>query len=226
MKQFRNLGDERQTARCTYCGRDTSTRDHVPPRVFLDDPYPDNLPVVPACQECNAGFSIDEEYVACLIDCVISGTASPKEVQREKIRRILLSKPALAARLAMARDAESGVIQFAAESSRVTSVILKLGRGHALFELNEPHYDHPSSVSYIPATLLSDGGRSQFEALPSSGVWPEVGSRAMQRIVMGYSGTPQWIVVQPGRYRYAAFVSDRAIVRMVLSEYLACEVVW
>jgi hypothetical protein len=34
-----------------------------------------------------------------------------------------------------------------------------------------------------------------------------------------------WIVVQQGRYRYAA-ESDGSMVRMVLSEYLACQVVW
>lgn len=49
---------------------------------------------------------------------------------------------------------------------------------------------------------------------------------AMQRLTTEYSNTPEWIVVQPGRYRYVAFVDDTVVVRMVLSEYLACEVIW
>ena len=141
MKQIRNFGDERQIAQCTYCECDTPTRDHVPSRVLLDEPYPEDLPVVPTCHKCNEGFSVDEEYVACLIDCVISGTVSPEKVQRDKIRRILTNKPALTARLTWACKEESGAVRFSVEDSRVKNVVLKLGRGHALFELNEPQYE-------------------------------------------------------------------------------------
>jgi hypothetical protein len=45
----------------------------------------------------------------------------------------------------------------------------------------------------------------------------------MQRIAAGECG---WITVQEGRYRFVAAAGAAAIVRMVLSEYLACEVVW
>ena len=62
--------------------------------------------------------------------------------------------------------------------------------------------------------------------LQAPAIWPEVGSRAMQRLAMAYPNTPSWIVVQPGRYRYVACVDDIVLVRMVLSEYLACEVIW
>ncbi len=226
MKQIRNFGDERQVAGCAYCGRDTPTRDHVPSRVLLDEPYPENLPVVPSCRECNEGFSADEEYVACLIDCVISGTASAEKVQREKIRRILLSKPALAARLAEARGEENGATHFSIEESRVKNLVLKLGRGHALFELNEPRYEEPFAVGIAPLPSLSDNLHARFEHLQASAIWPEVGSRAMQRLAFDSSNTPEWIVVQPGRYRYVAFVDHAVEVRIVLSEYLACEVVW
>ena len=166
MEQIRNFGDERQVAQCAYCGRDTPTRDHVPSRVLLDEPYPENLPVVPACRECNEGFSADEEYVACLIDCVISGTTSPEKVQREKVRRILLNKQALTARLAATRKEKRGATEYSIEDSRVRNLVLKLGRGHALFELNEPQYEKPSSVGYIP--LLS--ATAKFHPTPSGSI--------------------------------------------------------
>jgi hypothetical protein len=36
-----------------------------------------------------------------------------------------------------------------------------------------------------------------------------------------------WVEVQSGRHRYHAFEEDDgAVVRIVLSEYLACEAVW
>ena len=49
--------DERMTGMCVYCGGQPDTRDHVPSRVLLDDPLPDNLPVVDACRACNESFS-------------------------------------------------------------------------------------------------------------------------------------------------------------------------
>ncbi len=45
-------GNERCLAFCAFCGGETGTRNHYPSRVFLDEPFPDNLPVVPACSKC------------------------------------------------------------------------------------------------------------------------------------------------------------------------------
>ena len=63
---------------CVYCGNAAGTRDHVPPKVLLDEPYPPDLPPVPACDECNNRFStmveqtegltvqmVLSEYLAC-----------------------------------------------------------------------------------------------------------------------------------------------------------------
>lgn len=58
-------------------------------------------------------------------------------------------------------------------------------------------------------------------------VWPEVGSRALQRVVEGTDlDGLGWITVQPGRYRYSVTANGGVTVRMVLSEYLAGEVIW
>ena len=93
MDQLKSYADERLMAGCVYCGRATETRDHVPSRVLLDEPYPENLPVVPSCEECNRGYSLDEQYFACLVECARVG--SIKAVERPKIARILLESPAL-----------------------------------------------------------------------------------------------------------------------------------
>lgn len=62
MKQIPNYGDIRQIQTCVYSGGGTETRDHVPSKVLLEKPYPENLPIVPACDTCNQSFSSDEEY--------------------------------------------------------------------------------------------------------------------------------------------------------------------
>lgn len=63
MHQLRNYGDERQLSACVFCRRETETRDHVPSRVLLDEPYPENLPVVPACRvRSSALFKINPPW--------------------------------------------------------------------------------------------------------------------------------------------------------------------
>ncbi len=48
---------------CYNCGiREATTRDHIISKTLFPDPKPSNLPTVPACPECNQGFSKDEEY--------------------------------------------------------------------------------------------------------------------------------------------------------------------
>ena len=74
--------DERHTGMCVYCGTHPDTRDHVPSKVLLDEPYPPELPVVGACKKCNSSFSLDEQYLACFLDCVIRGGAEASHYQR------------------------------------------------------------------------------------------------------------------------------------------------
>ena len=60
--------DERQKLCCPQCGawigEVGSNRDHVPSKVLLRRPYPNNLPVVASCTTCNISFSADEEYLS------------------------------------------------------------------------------------------------------------------------------------------------------------------
>ena len=227
MEQLANLGDSRMTGFCPYCADEPRTRDHVPAKVFLDPPYPENLPKVEACLRCNNGSSLDEEYLACLIACVIGGGVEDTVIGREKIRRILNERPGLRERLRQSHGVTSAGTVFTIEPDRVRNVVVKLARGHAAFELNEPQLGQPAVVGYVPLHLLDPEQRSGFENPPTPANWPEVGSRALQRAVVSAKfGLTDWVEVQPDRYRYLAFSGDGVAVRMVLSEYLACEVRW
>jgi hypothetical protein len=233
MEQLTPFSDERLLSGCVLCGGQTGSRDHVPSRVFLDEPYPENLPVVPACEVCNGGASLDEEYFACLLECTLAGSADPAAIRRDKIRRILQHKPTLAAMLAEARTvSETGTI-FKIDQERINRVVVKLARGHAAYELSEPKHDNPTSVAIVPLPLLSEDARAHFEGVPRCREltqWPEVGSRAFQRlaysVTAGFEFDGGWVEVQPGRYRYLTFADGGVTIRMVISEYLACEIVW
>jgi hypothetical protein len=230
LKQIQSYGDRRTLLYCAFCGGKTGTRDHCPSKVFLDEPYPENLPIVAACLKCNSGFSADEEYLACLLSCVVAGSTEPELQPRNKTARILTCKPALQARLQQAMMDLNGDTQFIPEYGRVSAIVTKLAQGHGLFEMHELCTGKPDELSFIPLGLMSQQQRDDFEN-PSSDVfsgWPEVGSRAMQRLLI--SGTEllprNWINVQSERYRYSATLGQGIEIRIVIQEYLACRVLW
>ena len=225
------FADERHAAFCVFCGDSPTTREHAASRVLLDDPLPDDLPLVGSCHRCNNGFSRDEEYLACLIDCVLNGSAEPEKVRRPKVRASLLHSPALAARIAAGRtEDDSGRMIWQTEQERVQKVIVKLARGHIAHQYNEPQLDEPESVRVLPLELMTREQRAGFESIPRTSAYPEVGSRAFLNLfVVGdktFDAGSGWSVLQEGRYRYAVALPGSPIVRIVLSEYLACEVCW
>ncbi len=228
MQQMRCYGDERNKGFCVHCGGQSETVDHVPSRVLLDEPYPDNLMAAPACRKCNNEFSIDEEYLACLLECVIAGDTTPEKLRRAKILRILQRNASLLERLQRAwmNDVHGPV--WAVELDRVNRVIVKLARCHAAFEFNEPQLHEPSHLEVKPLPLMTKEEREAFERDDDRfEVWPEVGSWAMQRVLMMDSEAfVEWLAVQEGNYRFRTSQANGLTVKIVLREYLGCKVVW
>lgn len=226
MRQIENLGDKRQTDNCIYCGKGIETKEHIPPKVLLDEPYPENLPTVQACATCNQGFSLDEEYFACLIECARIGSIDLKVIERDKIRAILSRKKALLDKLEKAiTETPEGQKAFSVEPERFKKILLKIAQGHALYEQNEPKREEEiSSFAFGTLEMLSEEARTYFEMIPQANKAPEVGSRAMQNILISDDliGMP-WIEVQENRYRYLTFEEG---VQMVFSEYIWCEIIW
>lgn len=227
MDPILNFGDQRTLAYCAFCGGETGTRDHCPSRVFLDQPFPENLPVVAACLECNSSFSMDEEYLACLISCVLSGTTDPDKVGREKVGKILRRKHSLRLKLESSISVVDGRTIFEPEHDRVKAVLTKLAQGHALFELHETVAREPDDISIFPIPSLTEQQRTYFEQPVTAEVWPEVGSRAMRRMLTGQDvDKTGWIVVQPNMYRYVASSVGYIEVRIVINEYVGCVALW
>ena len=229
MKYINDYSDDRTRNICVYCGREPETREHIPSKVFLDKPYPSDLPIVDACGKCNRGFSLDEEYMACLIDCVISGSADPDMVCRESIKNSMKHTPALAERIAKARrETDDGII-FDVEYQRIENVAQKVAAGHVLYELGLLVPLDDAEVFITPLPSLDHDSISSFEnsGTGEMAFWPEVGSRAMQRLFIADDNYENgWIHVQRGRYRYSVKQADTIEVRMVFSEYLACTANW
>lgn len=226
MRKAQNLGDDRNKGSCVHCGGYFETVDHNPSRVFLDDPLPPDLPTNPSCSACNNSFSIDEAYLACLIECAAVGDWRPEALHRPKIKDLLRRDAGLSVRMRTAKRCEGETILWETENERVAKVIQKLARGHVAFEVNEPHTSDPEHLSFVPLHTMNSDALDFFEhANPGAHIWPEVGSRAMMRM-QDLSDPFQWLVVQEGRYRYRVTQGDGLWVRMVIREYLAAEVWW
>lgn len=214
---------------CVYCGGPPNTRDHVPSRVLLDEPFPDNLPIVECCTDCNRAFSLHEEYVACFLSCVICGSTDPEQQPRSKISRILRDSPAIAARIQSSLlPSESNELVWCPELERFQTVIVKLARGHIAFELSLPRLDEPISVQIMPLALMSPDSAAKFLSDQPTHLWPEIGSRAFIRAckTFGSRSVDSWRVVQPGGYQYLVSQSGGDFVRLLIGDYLACEVSW
>ena len=235
MDEIGEFVDERQKSWCIHCGKflvDLKTnRDHVPTKTLLHEPYPENLPVVKICIECNEGFSKDEQYFVAFLGSVISGSTEPDSQSNPSARRTLQRNEKLKSRIERAKqeyrtpDGEMHLI-WKPEQERVDRVIVKNARGHAFFEYGEPMLEVPTHVGSWPLVSFTVVERENFENIPSDGLWPEVGSRMMTRVMTGQDLDGSWVIVQEGVYRYAVVqFGGGFLVRSVISEYLATEVV-
>jgi len=222
------FGDTCKPGICVYCGGVPGDRDHVPSLVLLDQPFPEHLPWVPSCKKCNNDFSKDEPYLACLLECIICGTTDPQRLRRKRVVNVFAGNPGLRRNI---EDEREGDLNWRPDHDKVEKIVMKLARGHAAFELY-PMLVPPAEIRFMPLCALTDQERSSFEHAQSSeqDLLPEVGSRSLMRRVEGNPDSHgygnNWIVVQPNRYRYSVIDSDGVLVRIVLSEYLACEVRW
>lgn len=237
MNQLTNFADNRLLRGCIFCGGPAETRDHIPSKCLLDKPFPENLAVVGCCYYCNQSFSSDEQYVACLIECVKCGTTDLNKLRRASIRKILNQTPALKKRLEGALHQNSGSIAFVPEWDRINNVMLKLAQGHVAYELSLIKRDKPSHFWCGLLSSLPEENQVEFNSVHFQENVGEIGSRSIQRFLVttltALDGRNinlifnDWVDVQENRYRYIA-IDDMGmiIIRIVIDEFFACEAIW
>ena len=75
---------------CAYCGAaDPQTVDHVPPKLMLEEPYPNNIVTVPACLDCNKRFMKDDEYTRTVI--ALDFRAAGNSAAQSRLPKVLRS---------------------------------------------------------------------------------------------------------------------------------------
>ena len=221
--------------RCVHCGDeiadDEMTREHVPSKTLLQRPFPlpDPLPTVAAHLDCNREFSLDEQYVSCLLASVISGSTDVDANRFRSQARALANDDRLRQRIERCRTVQLGlfgdtVIFWRPELDRVRNVIVKNAKGHIWFDTDLMMEGHPEHIGIMPFPSISPERRQSFEDGTETDMWAEIGTRLFQQQAYLEVGPGGWKSVQDGVYRYA--VDDSGVVRIVMHEYLAAEVFW
>ena len=122
-----------------------------------------------------------------------------------------------------------GEIFWQTEPERIKKVVLKLARGHLACELNVFHFEQPDFLEIVPFVNMSEEEFITFNSVSINNLLlPELGSRAFTSMLKTMDfGWNSWRVIQENRYRYRVEQSQQGDkVQFVLSEYLACTVIW
>ncbi|HWV51729.1 hypothetical protein [Pseudorhodoplanes sp.] len=237
MQKTEEFADRRLKSWCIHCARSLAdlekSEDHVPSKSLLLKPRPHHLPVVTVCRQCNTGFSLDEQYTATFLSCVLAGSTELEKQTNGSAARALTESPGLRALIDRFKTefrtsgGETRVL-CKPDTERIERVILKNARGHAYFEFGEPMLESPASVFVYPLVGMTPTERRELEGESEIDLapWPDVGSRMMTRLLTGEDMAGPWVIVQEGIYRYAVLEDGGVRVRCVLSEYLAVEVHW
>lgn len=230
------------TMYCVYCGSQADTREHCPPKAFLKKPHPTNLPTVPACKNCNNGFSSDERYASSVINCLVEyyqkGNLNACELNFDDINEV--------------RDAKQSVEKFIRKpyfDDRIANIFRKMAICHAAFEISSGYYSQewvgrPERISYTikPFLKLQEWEDLEYAEVINNEPLPEIGSRAFRNIYVvqaemksvkanEYAMLPMvmvdWEDVQDDYYKYQVYFKDNKIwVKMIFREFLYCEVVF
>ena len=206
---------------CCYCGSGIgTTRDHVPSKILLDKPYPENLMTVPCCKGCNHSFSADEEYVAALIEQSCNGCLDDDFIEREAVRKSLRHSESIRARLSnLFQRNNNGMLYLNFEEDRLKNVMRKTALGLGRYECGKVF-----SVRKILPLLRDNIEERELELFEFGMVrherYPEVGSRLLAQVVESCNElNAQWKIVQPNRFRYMIRQRRAGVeVRLVFSE--------
>lgn len=180
-------------AHCVYCGCIATTRDHVPPKLLLEKPFPPNLYTVPSCQPCNQNASLDEQYFLLFLGQVsISSSIGTQASLGGAIDRALTRAPALEELIlqSLSVDEATGRPVISPNMDRLNRVVQKIAIG-----LFVRHYgrirstDKIGPIGVFPYENSVEGLVAQLVALA------------------GGINSKRWEVVQLGIFSYI-FVLD------------------
>jgi hypothetical protein len=142
--------------KCIYCGTDQDiTVDHVPPKLLLEQPYPENLITVPACFPCNQSFQKDDEYLRTML-CI--------DVRASRNTAAQLNLPAVLRSLQ--RPNAKGFVEYLANQSSMSAILDQYGAPMGqVMELDNTRTNQ-TGQRFIRALYFSEVGTSLPQHTP------------------------------------------------------------
>ena len=212
MRQVANYYDERHDDFCVYCGntiKGSKTKDHVPSKILLDEPYPENLPKVYSCNECNQSLSTNELYFSCIIEYLICQSTDIDSFQRGKIIEKLRQKPHIRKEIESKLFIKKDLLFYPFDDIKFLTVIRKLLLGHLAFEFSIPTVNQLETVEVKLRKEISEEEFQKFKTVQKIEIAPEVGSRAMGAFLMNNLYLKNdWKTVHKDFYEYLVYQNE------------------
>ena len=98
-----------------------------------------------------------------------------------------------------------------------------------VYELGLQHLEDPAVMDVVPAPLMTEEYISNFFSPTEYGefLYPEIGSRSFITLWKEkHKAYGEWNVIQEGLCEYMIGQSGGDWVKFIISDYLACKVVW
>lgn len=200
------LGDSRRNhpaavTTCIYCGGKADTRDHVPPKALLLEPWPPNLRTVPACSPCNSAWSLDEQYLAIIVAHL---TENPRVMATldpgGAVDRALAAAPLLDDRIIASLFVEDdGRAALAPEIGRMGRIAEKVAHGlHVL-----RYGTGPQLRDFTIWRILGPGDELPPNLAATQWNWPGIRRKrwtTVQRGIFSFIFARGWMVEDPPLY--------------------------
>lgn len=229
MTSRNEYGPWQQKDICFYCGERADTRDHIPSKVILDEPYPESLAVVPCCRRCNNGFSSDEQYSAVLIECIRVQSIDPHSMLRPKVKDIVDHSPALLQTVKKSVTVDLfGHLSIDEDDVRFKNFVIKLATAHIRYELSLLAIElRPSKISVMEVGIMLEDFKKTFFSPIQINLLPETSSRQMQSLMVSDDGRffIPWMPYQEGIYSYQVN-PETYEVRILIQDFLAIQVLF
>lgn len=229
------IGDERirpylsckkENSYCIYCSNIADSREHLPPRVFIDVPKKNEWNIVPACETCNNGYSEDEQFVACATEYILAMVYYNGVIQRDKIKKTFKKRPKILEKIKSLCKIERGNLIIDNDIiESIKKVFLKIGQGHFMYDCSM-FLDENATISVAFEPQLTQKELDEFNSQVICNCIPEIGSRVSNQICLNINTNEMiilWNTIDDKNYRY--LISPDGILRIVIREFLYIEII-
>ena len=186
---------------CAYCGAVATTRDHVPPKCLLEKPLPNGLLTVPSCNDCNNGFSLDEQYLQVVLAQIGFEPHLMEKVDKGGVvDRALMRAPALDERIVRSLEvAPDGRVWFEPEKERILNIVEKIAFGLYICRYQR----RVNRDAFSAMTVFGPGDEIPQSIAAASHYWPGIRRKrwlTVQNGIFSYLFAKGWLVYDPPLY--------------------------